>query len=147
MRLHSFTWGRKRVRFWKGFTRVPTGTKWTKSRNPLRQVNALVVGCSPELDCRLRSCLVTRKVQKVGCRVIAAEDQNRRGLICHWRRDESQNVWKKQWTVETGHGTTDNFTGQVMKKKNCSKTFIRNLFSGGSLSTVIYSVYSCYRTS
>jgi hypothetical protein len=25
--------------------------------------------------------------------------------------------------VETGHGTGDNFTGQVMNKKTCSKTY------------------------
>ena len=46
--------------------------------------------------------------------------------------------------VETGHGTEDNFTGQVMeRKKNPAAKHIRTLLNGGSLSTAIYS-YVCF---
>jgi len=45
--------------------------------------------------------------------------------------------------VETGHGTGDNFTGQVMEKKKQAAKFTRTLLSGGSFS--IYS-FACLLT-
>jgi len=102
--------------FSKGFTPFLPVQNGRSHKTHQDQVNVLVVGCSPELDGRLQAVWSLGAAQS-GMQSTIGGGSKQTLLICHWRRAESQNVWKKQWMVETGHGTGDNFTGQVIKKK------------------------------